>query len=82
MVAADGDAHVKDGNEDVVVFNKNESPTTQEEHDAKMSQTTDVKDLLLKLGKSNQTGLIVFAGVILMALLLVLIIIRSDQTIH
>lgn len=65
-----------DNNEDVVVFS--ESPATQEEHDAKMSETTDLKTLVLKLGKSNQIGLIVFAGVVLMALLLVALVIRLD----
>lgn len=77
VVSEDGGAHGKDGNGDVVVF-ENDSSTIQEEHDAKMSQTTDLKDLLLKLGKSNQIGLIVFGGVILVALILVVIIIRSD----
>lgn len=65
----------KDGNGDVVLFD-NESPSTQEEQDAKMSQATDLKDMLLKLGKNNQVGLIVFAGVILLAILLVVLIIK------
>ena len=67
--------HDANGNEDVVeIFS--ESP--QEERDARMrTNDTDFQSLVLKLGKNNQIGLMVFGGVILMAVLLVVIIIRS-----
>lgn len=52
-----------------------ESP--QEERDARMQKdSTDLKNLIIKFGKSSQIGLIVFGGVILMAILLVVIVIR------
>lgn len=72
---ASGQEKDNDDPEDVEILT--ETLNHVKDRDGIMAEKKDLQSLVLKLGKNNQIGLIVFGGVILAAILLVAIIIRS-----